>query len=171
MNIMVVTLFSLFLCSCGSSSKSTSSISPAELKPVSKSVAYNNVTPGNGLPDILYNESITISGTTMKVTRNGGAQVNSGAWTIELKQVELTKIDDLLSLADNPSVKDYISDNMLYDGPNSNLLIGDSKVFLDGMAIDPISNKNQLHQFPIEATNLHSYIESLMITYVGNRYK
>lgn len=169
--ILVMSLFLSLLCSCGSTSSNTSSTATTELIPVAKSVVYNNVTPGNSLPDIFYNETIIISGTTMKVTRIGGAKVNSGTWTIDLNQVELTEINNLLSLAESQTVEDYVSDNMIYDGPDSNLLIGDLKAFHYGMVVDPISNKNQWHQFPIEATNLVSNIENLMIAYIGNRYK
>ena len=169
--ILMLFLLSSIISSCGSTSGSTTTAYPFEIAPVSTSIVYNYVTPGNGLSDISYNETITLSGVTMNVTRNGGVQVNSGAWTINLNQSEIAAINSLLSLEDNQAVKDGISDTILYDGQNSSLLIGDSKMFHQGMVIDLTSNKNQLHQFPMEVTTLISNIENLMIAYSGDRYK
>ena len=168
--LLVMSFFLWILCSCGSTSGSTFTTT-AELTSVSKAVVYNYVAPGNSLPDIFYDETITLSGSTMNITRNGGSQINSGTWTIVLNNFELNKINDLLTLAVNPAVEDYINDTMVFDTQNSNLLIGDSKVFHYGMVIDPLSHKNQWHQFPIEATNLVSYIEELILAHVGSRYR
>lgn len=165
--MVAIFVMQFVLFGCGSDSGDLA----ANLQPVTQSIAYNYVTPGNSLPDIMYNESITISGTTMTVTRNGGVKVNSGMWTIVLKQDELTNINDLLALTIKPDVKDYVNDNMVYDAPSSNLFIGNAKEFHYEMVVDPITNKNQWHQFPIEATNLVSNLEKLMIAHIGDRYK
>jgi len=168
---IMTSLLVLSCCSCGSNDNANPIPLAKDLKSVDQSIAYDDTTPGNASQDIMYTESWLISSATMTVTRSGGAQVNSGAWAIELNQDEVTDINAHIALVTNPEVKDYVNDYILYDGPCTNLNIGAVKKFHYGMVADPITNTSQWHQFPAEADNLVSYLEQLMIAHIGDQYK
>lgn len=168
-NFFNVILFLAHLCSCSSNTDNSNSAPPVS-KAVAQQITYIYVTPGNGLPDVSYNERIVISGNLMTVARDGGVNVNSGTWIFDLKQTEVTDINKLLSLASKPEVMDQLYDDIHFDGGDESLRIGNLKTFNVGIFTDT-SGTTQRHAFPLAANNLVGYLVQLMNSNCGDKYK
>ena len=171
---LLTLLIILLLCSCGSndtahsdSATNPSTNSPPAVIPkqVSYSIVYDTTPPGNIAPDTTYLKSIAISGSTITAKCSGGSKDNCSSWSAELNHDEINKLNGLLSQTINPEIRDLVSEGFLYDGPCLKLVIGDIKQFDNGMFFDPVTNKSQTHQFPVEANNLINFLVNINNTH------
>ena len=125
---------------------------------------------GTVAPGYWYEETITVDGQSMHLTRTGGDQVITGDWDVTLSQGEVSDLSMLSRLIDPQEDGDTVAGDGPIGGGLLELHLADA-VFYNGWLEDPTTSQSSYHSFSVDVKNLADYIGGLIDAYgYGRRY-
>jgi hypothetical protein len=153
--LAITLLMSVMVMSCGGGSGETS-----------PTIVLINRS-GTVSPVFMFEETVTINGTSMHVKRTGGAQIIVGDWDVTITQAEADNINNLRNMI-NPFVdKDAVSATGPLGGGLTELHIGGA-VYYNGRVNNPVTSQTSFHTFSLHVQNLADYINDLLAEYGFN---